>query len=83
MPSLAPALVAGLAGFGLQEVWRVNSWPLLAIETGAVMLLYSVPLVLLSFPLRRSWALVRETFALTFPPRQPVPGVSTAGPVKE
>ena len=83
MPSLAPALVAGLAGFALQEVWRVNSWPLLAIEIGAVMLLYSVPLVLLSFPLRRSWELVRETFALTFPPRQPVPGVSTAGPVKE
>ena len=77
MPSLAPAILAGAVGFGLQEVWRVSSWPLLLAEGGVVLLVYGVPLVLLSFPIRRTWDLLSETFDLTFR-SQPIASASVA-----
>jgi hypothetical protein len=68
LPSLVPALLAGLAGWGLQELRAADSWPVLVGELGVVLLLYSVPVVLLSFPIQRTWLLLRNTAEITLHP---------------
>jgi hypothetical protein len=61
LPSLACALAAGALGFGLQAFQPADTWPLLVLELGVVMAAYAVPVVLISFPVRRTIGLVLDT----------------------
>jgi O-antigen/teichoic acid export membrane protein len=71
LPSLAPAIPAGLFGVLLQELRTPDNWLVLLGESSAVMLLYAVPFVLFNFRISQVRRLLSEAVRVTFQPRQP------------
>ena len=77
LPSLAPAIPAGLFGVLLQELKSADNWLVLLAESAAVMLLYSVPFVLFNFRLSQVRHLLREVVRVTVRPRGPYAAATT------
>lgn len=73
MPFVGSALLAGLAGYGLQTLASADSWPVLVVEAAVVALIYLTAFLLVSFPLRQIFAatVIITAYARVLPLKRP------------